>query len=517
MAQNRGSSKKSPKHVMDDLNRLQLALEQTPTFSVHILVHKPGFSLQKELERITNQLNKKLIWISIEKYSRPFFEILTSLPIVDYNSVICLTGIEGYLEGHPEIDLSAELEVLNRNFYLFREKFKFPLLIHIPPYMVQFFQEFAPDFWQWRKGFYVLEKKVEEKFPIQLYLQDFFFGEEALLSYPQKEEWLEVYSALQWESGFTNLKMQTAFEAQLFGLLGRCRFQLGQFRHALDYFRKQKEYITNQKDKSALPEVLNNMALSYHELGNPQIALEFIQEAEQIAEDKLRGANHPFKAIIASNMSRIWLTLGNSTEAFLKGRHAVRIFEKKMGMRHPGLIPILLKFGKAQTALEKFGEALDTYRRVLQLVERVWEFEHPYMSVVLQHIAMVYYHQKKYEAARRYFYRTMERIEAALGPEHPYVAHQLFYIGAIHKELGHTNHALDYFNWALQIRQKNPGGNDPLIGELYRSIAELYYQLQDHDKAEEYLQKALKVFHSSLPPNHPSSMKAEEQLHLMNE
>ncbi|GEM_PF-3164437 len=503
--------------IKDDGERLMNLLKSTAGFSLHFIISKPKVSIQKTIIPLSRHLQKRLFWMNLAEQNLSLSRVLTGMDPPGMDTIVVITGIEDYIQANPEADPANELETLNRRFFTLRQRFTFPLLLHIPPYMIELIQEFAPDMWQGRNGIYVLDMPSTERFQVTTYLQDYFLETDLLINHIQRREWLTVYSAMQWESGYQNIKKQTAFESKLFGKIGRLLYQVGKFREALDYFRKQKEYALIQKDKALLPEALNNTGVVYEALGNPQMALETLHQANEVAETNLRGTNHPYKAIILSNLSSAYLTLGNLEEGFLKSRQALRMFERKMGMRHYGLVPLLIKYGKAQLRKGIFGEALDSFRRALQIIEKEWEFDHPYMAVVLQHIGLVYLKQGKADSARRYFYRNMERVEKVLGPEHPYMAEQLNQIGFIHLQLENYKHALQYFQWALQIRQQNPGGTDPLIGEIFRNIASVYQRLRKYRQAQNHFQSALRIFRSSLSENHPAIHDVEDHLQLIDE
>ncbi len=199
-------------------------------------------------------------------------------------------------------------------------------------------------------------------------------------------------------------KSQRMLEYNILGKMAILLYKIGEYHRALIYLNQQMEIAMNFGDEKLFPEILNNIGIINEAQGNYKYAIENLERAWELGSSNLRGNNHPAKSIILSNMGNVECTLANLTQAFVKCRKALRMAESKLGMRHPRLVPLLLKLSRVYRKQKKWEEALDHFRRGLQIVERKLDIEHPYVAVILQNIGLTYHGQKKYDMARRYVY-----------------------------------------------------------------------------------------------------------------
>ena len=367
--------------------------------------------------------------------------------------------------------------------------------------------------WGWRKGIYLYESTDADPLRVSAYLSDYYANTETTPFYDQKQKLLNVYRAMADEYQPETSRGERLLKFEYYGKIARLYFRIGKMAIAEECFMYQLDLAGQLDIMRILPEVHNNLGMIHEETGALDEALRYFQRAHEIAEEHLRGANHPAKAIILSNLGNLEGAMGDPMAAFLKCRQALRIIENRLGMRHIGLIPMLLKLARAQRDRGHFDEALDQSRRALQVVEKRLDIEHPYVSSILQTLGLIYFYQQKYDTAQRYLYRTMEITERALGPEHPYVGVQMHYIGLIHAYTGNAGGAEKYFMWALEIRRTALGDDDLTVGLIYRDIA-ILYEAEGRPEARSYREKAMAILTRKLPPNHPQLADIPEQERL---
>ncbi len=499
MANSVKRKKRRPSAPMNDLTRLVESLEHSHEFSVHFCVCPSPTLRKKLLKELSQKLGQPVTDISLNGAPDAGHILLKKALGKDTPSILYISGLESApsANGYADASLSrlnealCELRVTGKTF-----------LFLLPLEMVNRLRHSAPDLWEWRSGFYFIDEPLESKYGTAAYLSDFFFCPGSCETYAQKQELLNIYEILLLEQESLPPKAQPLFQFDLWGKLGRTHFLLGNFREAGEYFHRQVSLAETIRPRQLAVEVFNNLGLLHEAQGEFDLALEYLERAEDLADAHLRGSNHPCRAIVVSNKGEVHRRLGDFKEAFLNCRQAVRMCEAKLGMRHPVLVPLLIKFGRALRSQGELENALDQFRRALQIVEKKMALEHPYTAAILQEIGRTYQRQQRHELARRCFYRTLETIEKALGAEHPYIGMQLNQVGEILLESDDLERALPYFQWALEIRRQRVSGTDPVVGDIYYNMGRVYQREGKVAAARMAYGKALEIYKSRFPPRH---------------
>lgn len=495
--------------------RLLAGLRQSHGFSLHLVIFDAKSVIKKKLKELGEALAERLEILDLAKASDPITLLLQQVSQVSAGKTIAVTGLEKYISPSEKEYLPDFLPALNLQLYDLRRS-GFPIIFVLPIHQFEALKKEAPDIWEWRNGLYLFEERDEDRFQTASFLCDHFMGSLNSESYLQKKTLLALYETLKFEYD-SAAREGLLYEFNLLGKIGCLYYKLGNYRSAFNYFRKQLDFMEIAGDENLFPPVLNNIGMVYAALSNYGEALDYLQRALKIGERTLRGDNHPNKAIMLSNIGEISFYLGDLQEAFLNCRQALRMAEKRLGMRHPSLIPVILKLAMVFREQGHYEDALDHYRRALHLVEKQFDIDHPYLAMVLQNIGMTYFHQKKYDMARRYIYRTLEISERALGAEHPYIAIMLNHVGMAHYYGNHYDWALKYFLWAMDIRAKSIGPQDLLIGTIYSNIGKVHHDQGNFPEAQVYFRKAHDIFRLQLPEDHPDTRSLEQYIFRLEE
>jgi tetratricopeptide (TPR) repeat protein len=511
----KGKKKRSVK-ATGDMARLLQFFPNSGGFSLHLLVYDSPAILKRKLKELTDELEEGCKVIDLSEFEDPIDNLLSKISRVSEEETIAVTGLETCV--YPaEYEINLEfLPALNNSLFQLRE-LKRPLLLFISINLIDMIKEDASDIWEWRSGVYLFEERDEDRYETATFLCDHFLGSLNSENYDEKQRLLILYKTLNFEYASESPENGVVLEQALLGKIGCVLYKLGDYRIAFDYFKKQLDFCEIIGDDKLLPSVLNNIGMVYAALSNYNEALSYLKRAWKIGEKNLRGDNHPNKAIMLSNIGEVHYYLGDLQEAFINCRQALRMSEKRLGMRHPNLVPLINKLARVFREQKQFEDALDHYRRALHIVEKQFEIDHPYLAVVLQNIGMTYFSQEKYDASRRYMYRTVEITEKSLGPEHPYLGLLLNNIGLTHYHNDHEAWALKYFNWALEIRKKSIGPQDLLIGTISSNIAKVYYNQGRYDEARMHLREAYDIYRLKLPDSHLEIDSIKQWLLLVND
>ena len=504
-----GRIRKPASQSENDIPRLAHALQHAQDGEFHLALYDSENAVKtvfKTLVPLLNQQANTLTYKSSPK-NKTFWKKVCDSAQTKISFIKNLHEIEsGTGKGRPEESLGTFDQAMAS------AHFKKPVVFFLPIQAWSLFKESAPHIWQHRTGLYLFEEPDLDRFRRGFYLVDYFADTQHYRMYDEKQQMLSLYKLLLAEYQKSQFENEHLLRFSIFGKLANLYFKLGDFPKSYFYMKRQKELLRVLRDSKLLPEILNNIGILNHTLSKYDEALECYQNAYKVAEKKLRGSNHPAKAVILSNTGELSYEGGDHIDAFVKTRKALRMAEAKFGTRHKFLIPLLIKFARTCRARGDYADALDHYRRSLKIVENKLNIDHPYMSVILEQIGMTYYFQKKYDIAQRYVYRTLEPLEHAMGPAHPYLGLLLNNVGVTHFYSESPDRALKYYRWALDIRMEKVGENDIVIGYIYDNIARLYRAQGEREKARLYSIKAEKILQKNHFVHHSEDENDEKDM-----
>ncbi len=508
----KSTAKRNSKLMTNDLHRLTDSFLAAKPGEIHFVIYDNEQTFRKILKELpaNSDTSPEHLKYKPAKKPEPFFNKLRE-NVAEHATMLSHL----YLSGGENPKVPAEELLPQLSTQLSRQNRAHPLWLIIPISFLKQFCQYAGELWHMRRNLFWVEARDIDRFRMGFFLTDHFWETSEYRDIDDKKYILQFYKMLQ-----AQFAIDESFRYLQFSMLGKIaglHFQTGNYARSLQVLNEQHNLLKHMRDEKLLPELLNNIAVVFHNMGRINDALERFQLAMKAAEKSLRGAHHPGKIMLTSNYGALCSDINDIKEAFMQTRHALRMGESKIGMRHEGLIPLLINYARALRDRGDFEDSLDQYRRGLKIVELRLSIDHPYMSVILQHIGMVYYFQKNYDLARRYVYRTLEAMERSLGAEHPYLGRLFNNIGVTHMHGEKLDLALKYFQWALNIRHKRVGDNDPLIGFIHSNIGQVYAIRGETEAAQLCYLRAREILRKHLPENHKELANIDHALESLNE
>ena len=230
-------------------------------------------------------------------------------------------------------------------------------------------------------------------------------------------------------------------------LIGNCYFFLSKmneaekhFKESLNILKRAENKITKLPAKSA---ALGNIGNIYHNLGKPDEALEYYQQALEI--------------------------------------------NRKLGYEQ-GTAHNLNNIGTLYNELGKYDEALKCQEEALEISKKFKDEQA--MANSLTNIGIIYTDSGKPEEALKLFQEALE-----INKKNKYeegIANVFNNIGLAHSKLRETDQALNYYERALKINQKI--GYKEGIATNLGNIGLIYITLGKSEEAIKYYQEALKIF-----------------------
>ena len=230
-------------------------------------------------------------------------------------------------------------------------------------------------------------------------------------------------------------------------LIGNCYFFLSKLNQAEKYFKDSLNILKRAENKiTKLPAksaALGNIGNIYHNLGKPDEALEYYQQALEINR-KLSGYEQG-AAHNLNNIGTLYNELGKQDEAMKCQEEALEISKKfkdeqaiANSLTNIGII--YTDSGKPEEALKLFREALENNKK-LKYEEGI--------ANVFNNIGLAHSNLKDTDQALNYYQKALS-INKKIGYKEG-VATNLGNIGLIYITLGKSEEALKYYQEALEV------------------------------------------------------------------
>jgi len=229
-------------------------------------------------------------------------------------------------------------------------------------------------------------------------------------------------------------------------LIGNCYYFLSKLKDAEKHFRESLNIFKRAENKIArLPAksvALGNIGNIYHNLGKPDEALEYYQQALEINK-KLgyeQGIAHNL-----SNIGTIYNELGEHDEALRRQEEALEINQKIED--EPGTADSLNNIGVVYTDSGKPEEALKLYQESLEINKKMGYEEG--IANVFNNIGLAYSKLREINQALNYYQEAL-KINRKIGYKEG-IATNLGNIGLAYITLGQSEDALKYYQEALEV------------------------------------------------------------------
>jgi tetratricopeptide (TPR) repeat protein len=198
---------------------------------------------------------------------------------------------------------------------------------------------------------------------------------------------------------------------------------------------------------------LTNLALTYRDLGRAADALPLVERALAITEATL-GPDHPSTAVQLNNLALTYRDLGRAADALPLQQRALAITEATLGPDHPDTATRLNNLALTYRGLGRAADALPLVERALAITEATLGPDHPDTAIRLNNLAVTYCGLGRAAEALPLQQRALAITEATRGPDHPDMAIQLANLAVTYRDLGRAADVLPLQQRAEQIRQR---------------------------------------------------------------
>jgi len=287
-------------------------------------------------------------------------------------------------------------------------------------------------------------------------------------------------------------------KAEILNNLGISYNDMGDYGKAIECYKKALEIGKNALGNNH-PDIAlyyNNLGSSYYSIGDYKRAIEYHEKALEIN-------NHPDVTLSYNNLGTAYSRLGDYNKAIEYHKKALEIIKNTFGDNHPDVAVTYNNIGGIYNDLGDYRLAIVFFEKALEIRKNTFGDNHPNIAVTYNNIGGSYYNIGDYNKAIEYQEKALEILKNTLGDNHPDVAVSYNGIGRTYYRLGYYKIANDCFEKALEILKNTLGDNHPNVAVSYNNIGILYHALEDYNRAIEYQEKALEIRKNTFGDNHP--------------
>ncbi len=284
----------------------------------------------------------------------------------------------------------------------------------------------------------------------------------------------------------TNSIREGIFITKLLNNLGRVYYDMGKQTQALDYFQQaldiaKKNTISKVREIN-IAGIQDNIAVIYFHQGEYDKTKQYYLQNLAIYQ---KNGDELGQADVLNNLGEVHRQLGKYPKAFHYLNQALELF--KIAKDYKGIGATLNNIGLVHDELGQLPKALEFYQKSLKI--RQENNDRIGVGTTLHNIALVYDQSKKYQQALEIYNQALvvrREVSDKAGE-----ARTLNNIALVHNQLGDYPKALNFLQQALSIFTKL--GYPVSEANTLDSLGTVYQSLKNYSQAFESFQEALAI------------------------
>ncbi|MCA6597395.1 MAG: tetratricopeptide repeat protein [Pseudanabaena sp. M046S1SP1A06QC] len=227
-------------------------------------------------------------------------------------------------------------------------------------------------------------------------------------------------------------------------------------------------------------EAIDNLGITYYNLGQYQESIEFLQQSLAI---KKQIGDQDGESNTLFDLGRAYYGIGQSEKAIEFFQQSL-IIKRKLGKRKNESF-ILASMASVYDSLGKYQKAIEFYQQALVIIKQIGDRDNE--SVVLSNIRIVYESLKQPQKAIEFYQQSLE-ISKQIGDRSSELE-WLIKLSDAYNSLREYQKVIEFSQQSLviarEIKDRSSGGN-ARVGMVYLNLVEAYRKLGNNDKAIEY-------------------------------
>jgi tetratricopeptide (TPR) repeat protein len=515
----------SPSQGTEIVQRLPTAL---PDKRVQVLSIEPGG------DRLYEQV--KALWQSMQ------FDVLVlqglELEVLAHEDAKQLSRWEKQdINPYLRIGVPPVLHHLNQQRERFRDRFPACFVLLLPPFMVDYFIQQAPDFFDWRSGLFRFPTDAAELDQSAHQL----ISEGSSGKYRNETSSARFHRILTIEDMLGESCLTQERRATLLNELGNLLEVEGKWQEAIASFEQSLQTKRELGDVHGVAQTLTNLGIVYANQGKWHEAIAAYEQSLQTfrelgdvhgvaqtlmylgfvySEEKWQEAIAAFEQSLQTfrelgdvhGVAQTLMRLGIVYRQQGKWHEAIAAFEQSLQTKRElgdvhGLAQTLANLGIVYRQQGKWHEAIAAFEQSLQTFRQLGDVHG--LAQTLGNLGLVYHQQGKWHEAIAAYEESLQ-ISRQLGDVHG-VAQTLNDLGNVYRQQGKWQEAIAAFEQSLQTFREL--GDVHGEGQTLANLGLLYKNRHQPDQAKAHWQEAL----TKLNPSSPDFQQVQQWLTALNQ
>ncbi|KAL4479570.1 hypothetical protein ABPG72_018556 [Tetrahymena utriculariae] len=210
--------------------------------------------------------------------------------------------------------------------------------------------------------------------------------------------------------------------------------------------------INSEQSKEEVVNCMEIIANCYHNIGDKNKALEFLQESLKLKREIFLG-NHPQ---IALSLYNIALCYSNQSKFYLSldyQKQCLSIRREIYGDNHYQVSKCIFNIGICYMNLCKYQVALKYLFRSFFIRKSFFKYNHYSITLSLDKISLIFEKTNKFRKSLNFLFQSLQKKIQIYQPNELEIAKSLCNIGICYYHLGDNKIALEYFQDSLNLKK----------------------------------------------------------------
>ncbi len=236
-------------------------------------------------------------------------------------------------------------------------------------------------------------------------------------------------------------------------------------------------------------------------------ALLLARMAAQVAQESIKGGDHPDLAVALRELGRFGINQGRYEEAERALRNALTIVERIYPETDPARADVVDYLARAVRLQGKLPEAERLYREALALKHRIYLKDDPELAGGMNNLALMLKGIGRFAESDSLYREALAMKIRMYGGDHEDLATGLLNLGALALERGRIAESIAFLDSALAMLRRL-GVERPLVAAVLATHAIVDERIGCLDLARRMATQALLIRRKVYPPLHPSTAGA---------
>ncbi|MFN3694360.1 MAG: tetratricopeptide repeat protein, partial [Ignavibacterium sp.] len=195
-----------------------------------------------------------------------------------------------------------------------------------------------------------------------------------------------------------------------------------------------------------------------------------------------------------SSLNNIGLTyrqLGDYDKALEYFNRALTLRLKLLKNNHPLISSSYNNIGNVLFDIKKYDFAIEAHKKALEIRLINFGEDNPQVAASYNNIGNSFFRKENYDSALAMYQKSLSIRNKSLKENHPDFAYSYMNIGSVYSVKNDFANSLKYHNMALLLRKNTFGEKHPLTAGDYLNIAEIYFKKKEYDSTLYFCQKSI--------------------------